>query len=112
LENLINNVNDAFLITKEKAENEQDNDKKAMLNKMLENVKNALEKITIEERKNNSRDAKNALLEVSDDVLSTWLDRLKGKSVTDNSIFNDLPRHYENEFHKDMAALNVNTEKK
>lgn len=31
----------------------------------------------------------------------------KGKDVTDNSIFAELPRHFEEEFNKDMEALNV-----
>lgn len=30
-----------------------------------------------------------------------------GASVTDNAIFNSLPRHFEQEFHKDMDSLNV-----
>ena len=36
-----------------------------------------------------------------------WLDAQYGSSVTDNAIFADLPRHYEAEYHEDMAALNV-----
>lgn len=47
------------------------------------------------------------LLVISSSVLGEWLDRQKGKDVTDNSIFSDLPRHYEEEFNKDMEALNV-----
>ncbi len=47
------------------------------------------------------------LLEKSSDILSTWLDKLEGHNITDNTIFNKLPRHFEGEFHKDMAALNV-----
>ena len=43
----------------------------------------------------------------SESILSEWLDSEKGKSVTDDSIFNKLPRHFENEFNKDMEALNV-----
>lgn len=41
------------------------------------------------------------------DVLAPWRDVLKGSEVTDNEIFSDLPRHWEEEFHKDMEALNV-----
>lgn len=47
------------------------------------------------------------LLASSGSVLGEWLDRQKGKDVTDNSIFSDLPRHYEDEFNRDMDALNV-----
>ena len=38
-----------------------------------------------------------------------WLDAQFGSSVTENSIFADLPRHYEAEYHEDMDALNVRT---
>ena len=47
------------------------------------------------------------LISSSESVLGEWLDKLKGHEVTDNSIFSHLPRHYENEFNKDMDALNV-----
>lgn len=48
-----------------------------------------------------------ALLEEARDVLSDWLDAALGSGVTDNSIFSELPRFWEAEFHRDMAALNV-----
>lgn len=41
------------------------------------------------------------------DPLSDWLDTKYGSTVRDNAIFNTLPRHWEEEFHKDMDALNV-----
>lgn len=47
------------------------------------------------------------LLEEAKDVLSDWLDSLHGSEVTDNSIFSELPKFWEAEFHKDMEALNV-----
>lgn len=47
------------------------------------------------------------LLASAESVLGEWLDKMKGKDVTENSIFADLPRHFENEFNKDMDALNV-----
>lgn len=47
------------------------------------------------------------LLACAEGVLGEWLDLQKGKEVTDNSIFTELPRHYEDEFYKDMEALNV-----
>uniref|UniRef100_A0A4W2C523 Cysteine--tRNA ligase, cytoplasmic n=1 Tax=Bos indicus x Bos taurus TaxID=30522 RepID=A0A4W2C523_BOBOX len=48
-----------------------------------------------------------ALLEEAKDVLSDWLDSMHGSEVTDNSIFSELPKFWEAEFHKDMEALNV-----
>lgn len=41
------------------------------------------------------------------DPLSDWLDRQYGADVTDNSIFFDLPKHFENEYFTDMEMLNV-----
>jgi len=39
--------------------------------------------------------------------MSDWLDKHLGAEVTDNKIFDDLPKLYEDKFHQDMAALNV-----
>ncbi|XP_005111467.1 cysteine--tRNA ligase, cytoplasmic [Aplysia californica] len=50
---------------------------------------------------------KNALLQEVKEVLAPWLDKNKGSMVTENAIFSELPRFWEEEFHKDMAALNV-----
>uniref|UniRef100_A0A8C5LF54 Cysteine--tRNA ligase, cytoplasmic n=1 Tax=Jaculus jaculus TaxID=51337 RepID=A0A8C5LF54_JACJA len=47
------------------------------------------------------------LLEEAKDLLSDWLDSMSGSEVTDNSIFSKLPKFWEEEFHKDMEALNV-----
>ena len=47
------------------------------------------------------------LLEETRDILMDWLDAQFGSSVMENSIFADLPRHYEAEYHEDMDALNV-----
>lgn len=46
-------------------------------------------------------------LQQSKDALCDWLDKKFGSTVTENSIFESLPRFWENEFHKDMKALNV-----
>lgn len=46
-------------------------------------------------------------LQQSKDALSDWLDKKYGSTITENSIFEALPRFWENEFHKDMNALNV-----
>ncbi|KAM5224824.1 cysteine--tRNA ligase, cytoplasmic isoform 2-T2 [Hipposideros larvatus] len=47
------------------------------------------------------------LLEEAKDLLSDWLDSTLGSEVTDNSIFSKLPKFWEEEFHRDMEALNV-----
>lgn len=52
-------------------------------------------------------EAKTNYLIKSRDPLSDWLDSTLGHQVTDNAIFTTLPQHWEEEFHKDMEALNV-----
>ena len=47
------------------------------------------------------------LLQAASDVMSDWLDKHHGAEVTDNQIFDDLPKLFEDKFHQDMAALNV-----
>ncbi len=51
--------------------------------------------------------ARRQLLSVARDLLSDWLDKEKGAEVKDNAIFASLPKYWEEEFHKDMEALNV-----
>lgn len=48
------------------------------------------------------------LLESAKDMLADWLDKQFGSQVTENSIFSLLPKYWEEEYHKDMEALNVN----
>ena len=48
-----------------------------------------------------------ALLTDCRDLLSDWLDAVKGSTVTDKVIFADLARHFEAEYHSDMQNLNV-----
>ena len=47
------------------------------------------------------------LLDNCRDLLSNWLDDVKGSSVTDKAIFADLARYYEADYHDDMQSLNV-----
>ena len=77
-----------------------------MFSNLLTKCKQTLEKYDNTKEASN-QDMINDLLTNSTDILSNWLDKLHSKDVTDNSIFIKLPRHYEGEFHKDMAALNV-----
>jgi cysteinyl-tRNA synthetase len=103
LNSLVSDVRVAYNLTEKKAQNEQDKDKKEMYVKMLAKVNETLSKLD----GNKTPELRNELLSNSSEILSTWLDKAHGKNVTDNSIFSALPRHYEGEFHKDMAALNV-----
>lgn len=51
--------------------------------------------------------ASQALLREARDPLAEWLDKERGSTVTENSIFTKLPQYWESEYHKDMDALNV-----
>lgn len=52
-------------------------------------------------------DARRHYVEQARDPISSWLDARDGAAVTEHAIFEALPRHWEDEFHADMAALNV-----
>ncbi|XP_032511957.2 cysteine--tRNA ligase, cytoplasmic [Danaus plexippus] len=87
-----------------------DPDKKNTLQKMLDSVASAVKtlKSALQENKSDKiEEAKSDLLKSAKDPISVWLDEKYGVTVTDNGIFQTLPRYWENEFHKDMKALNV-----
>lgn len=85
-----------------------DPDKKQMQEKMMNRITTALDKVSEAIKLNQGlSEAKSVLLSEAKDVLSDWLDSKHGKTVTENAIFASLPRYWEEEFHKDMAALNV-----
>lgn len=87
-----------------------DPDKKAMVQKMLCNVEKAIENLNDAVK---SKDVakiiefQQLLLKKARDPLAEWLDKKKGATVTEHSIFNKLSQHWESEFHRDMDALNV-----
>lgn len=113
-------MNEALALIETKAQEEADKDKKDMYLKMLAKVRQTmlartLENMTVDGMSKNGtseEDFRVELLESASEMLMTWLDKQFGKTVTDNSIFSSLPRHFESQFHKDMAALNVNRKKK
>uniref|UniRef100_A0A8C9UV87 Cysteine--tRNA ligase, cytoplasmic n=1 Tax=Spermophilus dauricus TaxID=99837 RepID=A0A8C9UV87_SPEDA len=82
---------------------------------MLERIQHTVEVATgpldqavlagLSEEEINSR--AETLLEEAKDLLSDWLDSTCGSEVDDNSIFSQLPKFWEGEFHRDMEALNV-----
>lgn len=88
-----------------------DPDKRQMLERTLQAVRLAVEPL---ERALQAGPAAGdvdsraqVLLEEARDVLSDWLDSTRGSEVADNSIFSELPKFWEGEFHRDMQALNV-----
>lgn len=87
-----------------------DPDKKAMMERMLDKLTAAVDNLTIAVKtgeEDKVKEAQSRFLEDSKDPLSDLLDKKEGASVNENSIFETLPRYWEDEFHKDMNALNV-----
>lgn len=87
-----------------------DPDKRKMLIDEVQKVKvaaEALKAATISQNAAETLVKQEELLTSASSVLGEWLDKQKGMDITDNSIFAELPRHYEDEFNKDMEALNV-----
>ncbi|KZC10167.1 PREDICTED: cysteine--tRNA ligase, cytoplasmic [Dufourea novaeangliae] len=87
-----------------------DPDKKCMLQKMLCNVEKAIEDLENAVKlkdENKIKEFQELLLKEARDPLADWLDKRKGATVTEHSIFNKLSQHWESEFHKDMDDLNV-----
>eukprot|EP00105_Crassostrea_gigas_P045421 XP_019929569.1 PREDICTED: cysteine--tRNA ligase, cytoplasmic [Crassostrea gigas] len=87
-----------------KLEKEEDPDKKGMYVKIKAKVEKALSEVKASQDEGQSRER---LCVDGKDVLCDWLDKTHGSEVTDNSIFARLPQFFEEDFHKDMEALNV-----
>lgn len=98
---------DQFNITVEK---NTDADKKIMLDNMLVKMTNAVDGLTKAVSSGKQSDIEKAqilFLSEAKDPISDWLDKKEGNTVNENSIFEALPRYWEDEFHKDMVALNI-----
>jgi cysteinyl-tRNA synthetase len=88
-----------------KIEKEEDQAKKALLQSILDKASKALE--GTKKATSSSSEDRAALIEAAADPLSVWLDSQFGSSLTDHQIFANLTQYWEEEFHRDMAALNV-----
>ncbi|XP_047023337.1 cysteine--tRNA ligase, cytoplasmic [Helicoverpa zea] len=87
-----------------------DPDKKGAMQKTLDCIASAVKTLKAAvESKDEAKisTARGELLHSAKGPVSEWLDNQFGATVTDNAIFTALPRYWENEFHKDMKALNV-----
>lgn len=87
-----------------------DLDKKTVMQKTLDNIAAAVQELKKAIESNNDEKilkAKCDLLTSAKSPISHWLDSKYGATITENSIFTELPRYWENEFHNDMKALNV-----
>ncbi|KAG6453785.1 hypothetical protein O3G_MSEX008331 [Manduca sexta] len=87
-----------------------DPDKKNLMQKTFDEIAAAIQvlKSAVESKDEEKiKKARCDLLSSAKSPISDWLDYKYGSTVTDNEIFTELPRYWENEFHKDMKALNV-----
>jgi len=110
LETVLEDCNIAMQYFGDKVKETTDPDKKIMQERMFEKLKLAVANVEAAVAGGDSSkiaEEKTALLKEAKDVMSDWLDKKLGSQVTDNSIFADLPRYWEEEFHKDMDSLNV-----
>uniref|UniRef100_V5G3B3 Cysteine--tRNA ligase, cytoplasmic n=1 Tax=Anoplophora glabripennis TaxID=217634 RepID=V5G3B3_ANOGL len=87
-----------------------DPDKKQMFDKLLVRLTEAVEQLEDAVKSGDAskiEECQKKYIRECKDPLSDWLDTKYGCTVKDNAIFSTLPRHWEEEFHKDMDALNV-----
>ncbi|XP_028403156.1 cysteine--tRNA ligase, cytoplasmic-like [Dendronephthya gigantea] len=83
-----------------------DIDKRNMMEKIIRDV-DEIKKVLIANDLSSGNNLANEILDKAFDPFSAWLDKQFGSGITDHQIFAELPRHWENEFHKDMEALNI-----
>jgi len=110
LEKVLEDCNQVAQYFGDKVEKTTDPDKKVMQLRMFEKLKLAvasMEAAVASGDKQKIEVEKDSLLRDARDVMADWLDTSFGNTVKDNSIFADLPRFWEEEFHKDMVSLNV-----
>ncbi|XP_076450719.1 cysteine--tRNA ligase, cytoplasmic-like isoform X2 [Babylonia areolata] len=101
-------IQEALVPFQKKLEEESDPDKKAMLTRTQDHIQRTLTSLQDAALSGGDQaDTKQKLIDGARDVLVGWLDKRLGSGVTDNSIFSDLPRKWEQEFHRDMESLQV-----
>ncbi|XP_066919805.1 cysteine--tRNA ligase, cytoplasmic-like isoform X2 [Clytia hemisphaerica] len=105
---VLDDLQEALVAFVAKIEKTTDPDKKNMLKKIMENVKNAqgILETAIKESKEIEKST-NELLDAANDPLADLLDKKFGAKVTDFKIFSKLTQYWENEYHEDMKNLNV-----
>jgi len=92
---------------------ETDPDKKTMREKCLEKIREVMESVEKEiklnpDDPNMKEEHRQTLLQGSNDVLFEWMDNNRPQEeVFDNDVFNRFSRKWEDEYFKDMTALNV-----
>ena len=110
LEEVLKIATEVLLHFEEVVKNTADPDKRAMQERLFNTLKNSVSNVS--EAVNSGKQevlstVKSQLLLDGKDLFSDWLDKKHGAEVTDNAIFAKLPKYWEEEFHRDMEALNV-----
>uniref|UniRef100_A0A182R5E9 Cysteine--tRNA ligase, cytoplasmic n=1 Tax=Anopheles funestus TaxID=62324 RepID=A0A182R5E9_ANOFN len=110
LERLLDDSKEVMATFRENVGRTTDADKKTMMDRMLEKLTAAVDNLSLAVKDGDEsriRQAQDQFLQDSKDPLADLLDSKRGSSVTENAIFETLPRYWEDAFHKDMTALNV-----
>jgi cysteinyl-tRNA synthetase len=94
-EEIIEFGNDGIKRFEEKYEKEEDPDKKKMYFNHIQQAKLAIEQFKSPE----------TVFAACADSISDLLDSKKGSTITDNSIFETLPRYWEGKYFEDMQGL-------
>ncbi|XP_064542513.1 cysteine--tRNA ligase, cytoplasmic [Drosophila montana] len=110
LEQLLNEQKEVLGQLQVKCDKNTDADKKVMLEKMLQRMIDALEALTQAVSSGNVDEITKMrchYLAEAKDPIAEWLDGKKGAHVNDNTVFEALPRYWEDHFHNDMKSLNI-----
>uniref|UniRef100_A0A182SNQ8 Cysteine--tRNA ligase, cytoplasmic n=1 Tax=Anopheles maculatus TaxID=74869 RepID=A0A182SNQ8_9DIPT len=110
LERLLDDSKEVMASFRENVGRTTDADKKTMMDRMLEKLTAAVDNLSLAVKEGDDGrilQAQDQFLQDSKDPLADLLDSKQGSSVTENAIFETLPRYWEDAFHKDMTALNV-----
>merc|ERR1712168_1261491 len=100
---IIDLANQGIARFQKKHDEEEDLDKKKMYNDHLTQAKAAVQAFNQAAAGNDQT----AVFTACADSMSDTLDSQKGSTVTDNSIFETLPRYWEGKYFEDMKALNI-----
>ncbi|TDG42876.1 hypothetical protein AWZ03_010696 [Drosophila navojoa] len=110
LEQLLNEQKEVLSLLQVKCDKNTDADKKVMLEKMLQRMNDAVEGLTKAVSSGNEAEIAKMrchYLDEAKDPIAEWLDGKQGAHVNDNSVFEALPRFWEDKFHNDMKSLNI-----
>ncbi|CAF1167383.1 unnamed protein product [Adineta ricciae] len=106
LEKIHEDCQSAFKHVKDVRSRENDKDKQGMYDKQIESVEKAFQNLHLV---SDDEAKRKKLFEDCRDILPSYLDSIYSHVTNplDNEVFLDLARHYETEFHVDMARLNI-----